>query len=61
MTDGGEPVSVPHRGEAAQAAPGDVGEEDPLDRVLVAEGQDLVAIRPLDQPHGWRPLRGLAV
>ena len=40
-----QPAVLGEPGEAAEPAPGDVLEEDALDRVLGAEGQDLVQRR----------------
>ena len=39
------------RGEAAEAAAGDVLEKDALDRILGAEGEDLVQGRFLQRGH----------
>jgi hypothetical protein len=46
-----EPAFVPEAGEAPQAAPRDVLEEDALDPLLRAEGQDLLE-RRIDEPCG---------
>jgi hypothetical protein len=42
-------VAARDRGELAEAAPRDVLEEDPLDRILRAELQDLLE-RRVDEP-----------
>ena len=53
MTERGKAVPVPYRREAPEPPPGHIGEEDPLDRVLVAERKHLFEVRPLDQAsHG---------
>jgi hypothetical protein len=53
MAERHQPIPVANGGEATQAAPGDIREKHALDRVFVAECEDLVAIRALDQPrHG---------
>jgi hypothetical protein len=44
-------VAVLERREASEAATRDVLEEDPLDRLLRAEGEDLVE-RRRDEPDG---------
>ena len=54
MADGDELPSVPQRGEAAQAAPRDVLQEDPFDRLSRAEVEDLLERWPLDQARHCR-------
>jgi hypothetical protein len=46
-----ERAVVPQPGEAPEAAPRDVFEEHALDRILRAEGQDLLE-RRVDEPCG---------
>ena len=54
MADGDELSSVPQRGEATQAAPGNVLQEDPFDRLSRAEVEDLLERWPLDQARHCR-------
>ena len=42
MAERDEPAVLGHSGEAAEAAARDVLEEDALDRILRAEGEDLL-------------------
>jgi len=46
-----EPAVLAQPGEAPEPAPRDVLEEDALDRLLRAEGEDLVE-RRCDEPYG---------
>ena len=53
MAERHQPIPLANGGEAAQSAPGDISEKHALDRVFVAECEDLVTLRALDQPrHG---------
>ena len=54
MADGDDLPTVPQSGEAAQAAPRHVLEEDPFDRLSRAEVEDLLERRPLDQARHCR-------
>ena len=49
MAERGEAPAVTQPGKAAEPAAGDILEEDALDRVLPAEGENLREPWPLDQ------------
>jgi hypothetical protein len=51
VAEGDERAVTPERGEAAEPAPRDVLEEDALDRLLRAEGENLLE-RRADEPYG---------
>jgi hypothetical protein len=54
MAERRKPSPVAQAGEAAEPAAGDVLEEDTLDRVLAAEGENLREPWPLDQARHRR-------
>ena len=54
MTESGELVAVGASDEATEPAARDVLEEDPLDGILAAEAEDLIALR-LDEFLGHGP------
>jgi len=49
VTERNQRIATDDRGELAEASPGDVLEEDPLDRLLRTERQDLLE-RRVDEP-----------
>jgi hypothetical protein len=55
MAQGPQAVAVAQCGEASEPARRHVREKHPLDRILVAEGEDLLEVGALDQPQRLAP------
>ena len=51
MTERGEAAVLGQGPEATEPPPSDVLEKDPLDRILCAEGEDLVELRLNQRSH----------